>query len=114
MIIEKGNKVHIIYRALFDNSIRRHFVGEVIGAEGALCRIEGYAFVLDRKSEMFVKRPEKRITIADLGESGYIVNVIDSGVSIDAVAYKYLRETGLVVTDNKNFVMNINEFGAKS
>jgi hypothetical protein len=114
MILEKGNKVHVIYRALYENSIRRHFLGEVIEAEGALCRLEGFAFVYDPKSTMFVKKPEKRVTIADLGDSGYIVNIVDSAVVIDSVSYKYTSDAGLVATDNKSFTLNINEFGVKS
>jgi hypothetical protein len=114
MIIDTGDKVHIIYRALYENSIRRHFLGEVIAAEGELCRLEGYAFVYDSKSTMFVRKPEKRVTIVDLADSGYITNVVDSRVNIDDVSYRYLSNTGLVATDNKSFSLNINEFGVKS
>jgi hypothetical protein len=114
MIIEKGNKVHIIYRALFENSTRRHFLGEVIAADGATCCLEGFAFVYGSKSTMFVNKPEKRVTVADLGDSGYIVNIVDSGVKIDSVSYKYTIDAGLVATDNKSFTLNISEFGAKS
>ena len=41
MIIENGGKVHVIYRVLFDNSARRHFLGEVQAAEGVVCHVEG-------------------------------------------------------------------------
>jgi hypothetical protein len=114
MIIEKGNKVHVVYRALFENSTRRHFLGEVLAVDRAVCRIEGYAFVYDRKTTMFEKKTEKRTTILDLGESGYIVNLVDSNVDLDRVSYDYQREVGLVATDGKAFVLNINEFGSKS
>lgn len=114
MIVEKGNKVHIVYRALYENSTRRHFIGEIIEAEGALCRLEGFAFIYDIKSTTYIKKPEKRTTIADLGESGYIVNIVNSAVNVDKVSYKYLKDVGLVATDNENFVLNINEFGVKS
>ncbi|HPR07482.1 MAG TPA: hypothetical protein PLI17_12695, partial [Denitromonas sp.] len=60
------------------------------------------------------KRAERRFTIVDLGDSGYVVNLIESRVDIDAVTYKYLSNIGLVATDGKSFVLNINEFGAKS
>ena len=76
MIIEQGNKVHVIYRALFENSSRRHFLGEVQEAEGSVCRLEGFVFIYDQKSTMFLRREEKRITIIDLAESGYVVNII--------------------------------------
>jgi hypothetical protein len=114
MIIEQGDKVHIIYRALYGNSTRRHFLGEVLAADGALCRVEGYVFVHDPKSTMYTKRPEKRTTIVDLGESGYIVNIVDREVILENVTYKYVRDLGLIATDNANFVLNINEFGARS
>ena len=114
MIIAVNDKVHIVYRALYENSTRRHFIGEVTACEGALCRLEGYAFVHDAKSGLYSKKTERRTTIVDLAESGYIVNVIDSSVNIDAVTYRYLSEVGLAATDGNQFILDINEFGVKS
>lgn len=114
MIVAKGNKVHIIYRALYESATRRHFLGEVMAVEGTACRLEGYAFVRDQISESYVKKPGKRTTVVDLAESGYIVNIVDAEVDIASVAYKYQRDMGLVATDGKNFVLDINEFGIKS
>jgi len=114
MVIEKGEYVHVIYRALYEHSGRRHFLGEVRVAEGTVCRIEGYVFVYDEKSSVFNRKPEKRITVIDLSESGYIVNVIDKKVALDNIVYKYEQGVGLVATDGKGFSLNINEFGAKS
>ncbi len=114
MIIEVGEKIHVIYRALYDNSIRRHFLGEVKAAEGPACRLEGFVFVYDQKTTQFVRKPEKRVTIIDATQSGYIVNIIDREVNLDNVIYKYAQGVGLIATDNKSFSLNINEFGAKS
>jgi|GEM_PF-2878334 len=33
MIIEQGMKEHVIYRPVFEGSVRRHFVGEVVAAQ---------------------------------------------------------------------------------
>lgn len=114
MVIEKGERVHVIYRALYQNSSRRHFLGEIQANEGTVCRIEGYVFVYDDKSSVFIKKPERRVTVMDLSESGYIVNVIDRSVVIEDIAYKYDQGVGLVAKDGKEFSLNINEFGAKS
>ena len=114
MVIEKGNKVHVIYRALYDSSTRRHFLGEVVAAERALCRLEGYVFVLDPESDLYTKKPEKRITIIDLAGSGYVVNVLDQNIVLADVNYKYLEDIGRVATDGKGFTLDINEFGPKS
>jgi len=114
MIIEKGEKIHVMYRALYDNSTRRHFLGEVKLAESAVCRLEGFVFLYDQKTTEFIRKPEKRITIIDLSESDYIVNIIGLEVNLDNVVYKYAQGVGLIATDNKGFSLNINEFGAKS
>lgn len=113
MIIEVGEYVHVIYRAYYENSTRRHFLGEVKTAQGSVCRLEGYVFVLDKKSSTFIKRSETRTTIVDLAESGYIVNVIDPGVNLGDVVYKYQEGAGLVAMDGKRFSMNINEYSSK-
>lgn len=114
MIIEIGDKIHVMYRALYENSTRRHFLGEVISSESSVCRLEGYVFVYDQKMTTFVRKPEKRTTIIDLAESGYVVNIINSDVVLDDVAYKYAQGVGLIATDEKDFALNINEFGSKS
>lgn len=114
MIIDVGEKVHVIYRANYESSVRRHFIGKILAADGALCRIEGYVFVRDPKTDVYTRKPEKRVTIIDLAESGYIVNVIDPDVDLDNVSYKYLENVGLAATDGKRFALNINEFGGKS
>jgi len=114
MVIEKGEKIHIMYRAIYENSTRRHFLGEVQVAEGSVCRLEGYVFVYDKKTAEFMRKPEKRTTLIDLSESGYISNIIDKEVNLNNVVYKYAKDVGLIATDNIHLSLNINEFGAKS
>ncbi|NND91956.1 MAG: hypothetical protein HKN42_13940 [Granulosicoccus sp.] len=114
MIIDTGDKVHVVYRAFYENSVRRHFLGEVTACKGALCRLRGFSFVRDSQSEMYTKKPEKHITIIDLAESGYIVTLIDSNVDLDQVSYHYLDNTGMAAVDGQGFVLDINEFGPKS
>ena len=114
MIIEVGEKLHIMYRSIYENSTRRHFIGEVIATQGSVCRLHGYVFIYDVKKTEFVKKPEKRTTIMDVAESGYITNVIDSAVVLEDVRYKYAQNVGLIATDEKSFTLNINEFGIKS
>ena len=114
MIIESGDKVHLVYRALYENSTRRHFLGQVIDVERAVCRLEGFSFIYDSKSAEYRRKPELRTTIVDLGESGYIVNIVDPKVILKNVIYQYNRDVGLVVTDGLDFILDINEFSFRS
>ena len=113
MIIETGTKVHVVYRALYENSTRRHFIGEVITAHEAVVKLEGYAFVMDAHSKMFQRKPGKRITVMDLAESGYVTNIIPSEVVLENVQYRYVRDSGLVATDDQGFSLDINEFSMR-
>lgn len=114
MIVDKGEKVHIVYRALYEHSNRRHFLGEVLTADGSVCRLKGFVFVYDKNAATFMRKPEPRVTIIDLAESGYVVNIVDPGVNLEQVVYRYLEGVGLTATDGKDFALNINEFTAKS
>jgi hypothetical protein len=114
MVIEVGEKLHIMYRTLYANSIRRHFVGEVIAVKDSICKLQGFVFIYDERSTEFQRKNNQRTTIMDVAESGFITNVIDSDVVISEIRYSYLHNVGLIATDDKNFVLNINEFGLKS
>lgn len=114
MLVGKGEKLHIMYRSFYEKSARRHFVGEVIEVEGAICRLEGYAFIFDDRKGEFTRKADKRTTIIDVAESGVVSNVISPDVVVGEVRYRYVQDVGLVATDGKEFTLNINEFGARS
>ena len=109
-VLEVGDKLHIITRRLLENEARRHFVGEVIGISGELQEVRGYAFVFNRGTNEYKKRPEVRTRIFSLGQSGYIVNKLPTKVKVELLQYRYI-EKRLVVTDNGEFCLDINEFG---
>lgn len=109
MVIEVGEKVHVAYRSLYEKSTRRHFVGEVVSAKDALCRLNGFFFIYDQRKEEFLKKPGIRTTILNLAESGLIVNVVDSDVVLEEVRYKYAQGLGLIVTNGKDFALDIND-----
>lgn len=112
MIVKPGEKVHVIARRRFDGELRRHFVGEIKEVFETSARIQGHVFIFSSVDSKFVKKPELRTTIVDLAESGYIVNIIPPEVVIDQLRYLLSDERKLVVTDNQDFSLDINEFGA--
>jgi hypothetical protein len=111
MILESGEKLHVIMRRNFDNDLRRHFIGEVIEVDGVLARVAGYAFVFDNTTGQFVRRRDMRTRIIGLADAGNIVNVIPPQANIENARYKQSAEGKLVVTDDQSFSLDINEFG---
>ena len=111
MIIKTGEKLHIVIRRLFETDIRRHFIGVVVEAAGSTVRLQGYAVILDKNSNQFVRKPELRTTVMDLAESGYFVNVLPPEIDISNLTYTYSSEKKLTLSDGAAFNLDINEFG---
>lgn len=112
MILEKGEKIHLIVRRAFENDIRRHFIGEVIEHAGLLARVEGYTYVFNLGTNEYVKRSDKRIKIIGLADAGNLIHVLPNDAAIENAVYIMSAERRLVITDRKTFTLDINEFSA--
>jgi hypothetical protein len=109
-ILAAGDKLHIMTRRLFADDVHPHFVGEVSAASGPLFRAQGYAFVFDSATNSYLKHPALRTRLFSLSDAGHIINVIPREVDLDALQYRVTNRR-LVITDGKEFSLEINEFG---
>ena len=112
MILEPGEKIHIITRRTFEGDLRRHFIGEVRKTSEIAIRVEGYAFVFDASLNQYSKRPEKRTRILGLADNGNIINILPTNANLELSKYVQSKERVLVVTDGLSFSLDINEFGS--
>ena len=112
MILEKGEKIHVITRRFFEGDLRWHFIGEIIEVSGALARVEGYVFVFDAGKNQYVQRPDKRSRILGLADSGLIINVLPENADLERTRYAHSQKNILVVTDGTTFTLDINEFSS--
>lgn len=110
-MLSKGEKVFIITRRLFEADLRRHFVGEVEEASGAVIQVCGYAFVFDDATKQFVRREEKRTRIFSIIDAGIMVSVMPASVQIGDLQYRWNEKNQRVLTDEKSFELNVSEFG---
>ncbi len=113
MLIEIGEKIHVIMRRNFESQMRRHFAGEINAVNGTEVRATGYVFVYDDRTAQYVRKNAPRTTVLNLAESGYIVNVIPRAINLEEVRYETIDRSELFFTDGKNFRLNINEFGTR-
>jgi len=110
MILDVGEKVHIIERRYFAEDVRRHFVGEIIKSSDNAIRVKGYVWVFDIMRG-FIRRSEARERVLYPSDRSTI-NIVPKEVDLGEVKYVVSSE-GLVVTDGKKFRLDINEFGPK-
>ena len=111
MILSPGEKIHLIVRRQFENDLRRHFVGEVKAATEIVARIESYMFVFDPVKNEYAKRPEMRTKIVSLVDNGNVITIIPPHVDLSALRYEMSAAKRLVVSNGKDFSLDINEFG---
>jgi hypothetical protein len=110
MILSKGEKVFVITRRLFHGDLRRHFVGEVQKVSDLTMRVQGYAFIFDEPTSQFIRREDQRTRIFPLTDAGLVINVIPGDVTIADVLYKMNEQNQRVITDDKLFSINVDEF----
>lgn len=110
MVLEIGERVHVIERRRFDTDLRRHFIGEVQGVEGGVMRVSGYTFVYDPGRTAYTRLNERRTRIISLESDGIIINVVSIDTNLDDVRYEEV-EGRLVATDGGSMRLDINEFG---
>ena len=111
--LEIGDKLHIITRRLFVDDLRRHFIGEIIGFENCVYKLQGYTFVYTANLATYNKIPELRERIFSFNDSaGYIINKIPQNVEIASLKYIH-NNSRLIITDQYKFSMDVNEFAYK-
>jgi hypothetical protein len=110
MLLNPGEKIHVITRRLFDGDIRRHFAGEIVSANESIARVRGYTYVFYPGANEYVRRPELRERIIALADAGNIINVIPQDVNLEELVYGPSKDNRLIVTDHKSFSLDINEF----
>ena len=111
-VVTIGDKLHVVTRRRFEGDVRRHFVGEVVGNTGSLCELKGYAMVRDDAAGEWIRRPERRHRILSLAEAGHVVNRIPREVDVEDLHYEHV-DGELMVTDGKQFELNLDEFEAR-
>ncbi|MBN1782775.1 hypothetical protein JW948_16685 [bacterium] len=110
MLMHPGDKLHIITRRLFPEELRRHFIGEVQSVNENAVRVKGYVFVQDRVRNEFQRRDDVRIRVFSLVDAGLIINIIPAEVDIEEIRYEMTPENHVVVTDGKEFSLDMQEF----
>ena len=112
MVLSKGEKVLIIIRRLFENDLRRHFIGEIEEVSSELIRVSGYTFIFDENQKEFKRRGKSQINIFSLVDAGIEVILLPKDIILDEIWYTINGKGHRIITDKKSFHMRVSVFGA--
>ena len=87
MIIENGANLLVSHRRLFEHDESRYFVGQSLGCEGPLMKLEGFSFVRDMAGGKIIKKNEKRIKVLSLSSPGHIVYQLPNNIRIEDLEF---------------------------
>ena len=109
MILQKGEKIHVIHRRHFETEPHRHFLGVVDAYEDGVARVTGHIYTVDPTKFVFFRRPELRTRIVALGSGDVLINIVPQSVDLEKVFYKQEKKS-VRVTDGSDWHMDISEF----
>ena len=107
MIPSVGEKVLIIDRKLFAEDIQRHYVGEITKTSENALKVRGQVWIRDQ-IKGFVSKTGNRERLVYPSDRT-IINIIPEYVNLSEIKYVHEGVT-TVVTDGKNFTLDITEF----
>jgi hypothetical protein len=108
MVLQNGEKVHIIHRRQFEKDPHRHFIGVVDAYENGIARVTGNIFTVDMVKFSFFRRPEQRTRIIGLGSGEVLVNVLPPSVDLAKIIYKQEKKS-VRVTDGSDWYLDISD-----
>ena len=109
MILQQGEKIHVIHRRHFEKEPHRHFVGVVESYEQGVARVTGHVFTVDFAKFAFVRRPETRTRIISVVSGEVLINVLPPAVDLGKVIYRQ-ENKGVRVTDGSDWHLDLSEY----
>jgi hypothetical protein len=108
MLLNKGDKILVAHRRLFEKDVARFFIGQVEAYEAGLVKVTGHSYVRDASGGQIVEKAEERTKIFSLSSGTLIVYQLPDGLVLNAL--KFVGSEGrLLLTDDKGFTMNLTE-----
>lgn len=109
MLLQPGEKIHVIHRRRLEKEPHRHFIGVVEAYENGVARVIGHVWTVDRVKFTFVKRPETRTRLVPVSSGDLIVNILPPAVNLENIVYKQEKKS-VRVTDGSDWFLDLSEF----
>lgn len=109
MILQKGEKIHVIHRRHYEKDHHRHFIGVVEDYDQGVARATGHVYTVDPVRFSFVRRAEPRTRLISIVSGDVLVNIIPEKVVLDKIVYKQERKA-VRVTDGSDWHLDLSEY----
>ena len=108
-MLNKGDKVLVMYRRLYKKDLSRFFVGTVLEYDLGLAKVEGYTHAEVTELGKFIKKGDSRIKILPLVAGTIIVYELPATVKVENIEFVFSASGALVAVDKANWSMDLSE-----
>ena len=107
MILQVGEKVHVLVRRRFDSDVRRQLVGEVVAANDTLVRLRSFTFSFEPAFNLYTRSESAREQLVSLIDGLNLVTVLPAEVELGKLEFR-LDGNRTVLTDGA-FTLEVEE-----
>jgi len=108
MLLQKGDKLLIAHRRLFQGDAERYFIGSVEAYDQGVVRIIGHTWVHDVAHGKLIRKEDKRCKIISLVSGSLLTYQLPAHVAVDLLRIEQHKQH-LVLTGGDNFIMDISD-----
>lgn len=108
MLIDKGDKLLVTHRRLYEKETERFFVGVVDAYEQGVAKVSGYTWIHDIPRGRLIRKEDLRCKLIPLTSGNYIVYVLPSHLDIESTRIDQIKQR-LLLTNGSNFTMDISD-----
>ncbi len=109
MILDRGDKVLVAHRRLYDGDAPRYFLGTVLDCFEGVAKVEGRSFVFDAFTGKILRKQGSTRKIVSLSSGTLIVYHLDDDVDLDRAEFKTASRGQIILTDGKHLEVDLTE-----
>jgi hypothetical protein len=107
MILQVGEKVHVLVRRRFESDVRRQLVGEVVAAGESLVRLRSFTYSFEPAFNLYSRSARAREQLVSLVDALNLITVIPAEVDLEKLEFR-LEGNQTVLTDG-HFSVQVEE-----
>ena len=98
MILQVGEKVHVLVRRRFESDVRRQLVGEVVAANESLVRLRSFTFAFEPAFNLYTRSASPREQLVSLIDALNLVTLLPPEADLERLEFR-LEGNRTVLTD---------------
>lgn len=113
MILERGSKLLVVHRRLFESDRARYFIGTVDDFDATIARVTGYSWTQNLLDGQFSRKEDERSKLVSLASDGLILYCLHPAAKLASLEFETTPQGRVYLTDGGTLRMDLTENAAE-